>query len=291
MPNIIDKLKETKNQYKDIKQLLKDKKYDEIFEKYGREIYARVIPPKVKKAEIKRLLEKGRYEDIYRKFGEKVYNSHLIQMRKNDVQTETGSKYKGSIEEFKYWLKIKFAPILLSAGLLFSSSMPVLISTTAQSIKRENEIEYSEEIEEYNEHLKEYAKEIQSLNLTDTQIFVKLMYDLLNEIEDYRTPKKYYAYGIDGMAVEKEKVGLPINVSANLADKLNAINPDFKAKSLPVYLSKTKNRFSDTEEIKQETDKNDNNIKNTIRDTIIRELCSYSSLLTRKRVNFSFRSN
>lgn len=279
MPKILDKLKELKKKYEDIQQLARVEKYNEIFEKYGREVYIRVIPPKVMRTEIQGLLEQGRYEDIYRKFGEKVYNSYLIQMRKNDVQTETGSKYKGSIEEFKYWLKIKFAPIFLSAGLLFSSSMPMLISATVQSIKRENEIEYSDELEEYNQHIKEYAKEIQSLNLTDTQIFVKLMYDLWENIEGYKTPEKYDGFGIFRLAVEEEKVGVCRNFADDLVAKLNAINPDYNARNLTVYLSKKEYQFVDIERNNLEIDNPDKkeNLKDVLRNELIRKSYSYIS--------------
>lgn len=280
MSNIIDRFKAVKNQKLDIAQLLKHKDYKRIYEKYGPKVYRSVIPPKIKKAEINALLKQGRYEDIYIKFGKKVYNSYLIQMRKNDVQTETGSKYKGSLEEFKYWLKIKFAPILLSTGLLFSSSMPVLISATAQSIKRENEIEYSKELEEYNEHIKEYAKEIQSLNLTDTQIFVKLMYDLWRNIDGYKTPEKYDQIGIERLSVEYEKVGVCRNFADDLVAKLNAINPEYNARTLNVYMSKSEYEYIDIErnelEILDDGENNINSFGKLLAETLVRKSCCSS---------------
>lgn len=288
---LIEKLKKRKEKKQDIKQLLKMKKYEDIYIKYGQKAYIKATPYKVKKKDMQELFEQGRYEDIYIKYGEKIYNSYLTYMREVDVQTETGSKFKGFIEMFKYWLKIELAPLLLSVGLLSASGMPVVLATTSEGVRRENEIKYSKEIEEYNHSIEAYAKEIKELNLTDTQIFVKLMYDLWNDIEGYKTPEKYDDIGVFRLSVEKENIGVCRNFSDDLAARLNAINPKYNARTLGVYMSgDSEYKFAKIErnivesgnesenENKEESDKegeNANNDENFFKKEILRKSCCY----------------
>ena len=167
-------------------------------------------------------------------------------MRKIDEQTETGRKLKRNMEYIKFWFKIKFAPIVLSIGLL-SPTIPVMVSITSRNLQRQNSIEYSEEIEKYNESIDAYVEKIRQLNLTDRQIFVKLMYDLWKEIDGYKTPEKYDVLGYHRLSVKFEKIGECRNFSDDLVAKLNAINPEYHARNLVVRLQSSEYQLMDIE--------------------------------------------
>ena len=139
---IIEQVLRTKERYKDVKLLLKKKNYDEIFTKYGQNIYSKSVPYKVRKKDADNLFEQGRYEEIFRKHGYIKYENYLEKMREIDVLTETGSKPKATIERIKYWFKIKFAPFLLSAALSITAA-PATLSVGFEDVKNRNSIEYA----------------------------------------------------------------------------------------------------------------------------------------------------
>lgn len=274
--SLIDKLKKRKEMQQDISRLLESKEYDKVFERYGPEVYRKTIPPKVKRAEIQELLKQGRYEDIRRRYGEKTYKYYLVNMTKVDVEMETGSKVKGNIEQIKYWFKIKFAPILLSLELL--ATPPIIVKAIDDGYTKNtnnNAIEYSEEIKEYNEHIEKYAEEIRNLNLTDRQIFVKLIYDLWREIDGYKTPKKYDVSRYYRLSVYEEHIGQCRHFSDHIAAILNAINKKYNARSLYVRVKPNEYHYMDIERRMLETDNNNNNgFRSPLIEDILRKPCS-----------------
>lgn len=230
----IDEFLRSEERGGDVIRLLENKKYDEIFVKYGQNIYLKTVPYKVREKDVKNLFEQGRYEDIYLKHGSNKYEKYLDKMREIDVLTETGSKTKGVIERIKYWFKIKFAPLLLSAGLAVAST-PFTTSLGVNAIEIENAIEYAEKIEEYDEYIQKYAKKIKNMNLTDTQIFVKVIYDMWKEIKGYAVPENEII-GYLRLTLGIEGIGVCRNFADDITAKLNAINPDYNARNLVVYM-------------------------------------------------------
>ena len=264
---IIEQVLRTKERYKDVKLLLKKKNYDEIFTKYGQNIYSKSVPYKVRKKDADNLFEQGRYEEIFRKHGYIKYENYLEKMREIDVLTETGSKPKATIERIKYWFKIKFAPFLLSAALSITAA-PASLSVGFEDVKNRNSIEYAEDIEKYNEYIKNYAQKIKDMNLTDTQIFIKVIDDMWKEIKGYAEPQNE-VIGHYRLTLQNEGIGVCKNFADDMTAKLNEINPEYNARNLVVYMSDDdyymadiERNIIDTEEIEHIINASDENVDN-----------------------------
>ena len=115
-----------KERKKVIVKLLKEKKYDEIFNSYGQNIYCLYVPKKYRKKEIKELLKQGRFEDIYRRYGAKIYNKYVHIMKQYEIMYETGNKPKSIFERIggtgKFTMERGSRPLML---LLLSRFSPV----------------------------------------------------------------------------------------------------------------------------------------------------------------------
>jgi hypothetical protein len=59
----------SKEDINDIKKLKEQQNYDEIYKKYGRNVYIKYVPKKYRKVELKKLKKEKRYFDIYNKYG------------------------------------------------------------------------------------------------------------------------------------------------------------------------------------------------------------------------------
>jgi hypothetical protein len=112
------------------------------------------------------------------------------------------------------------------------------ISDTEKNIKN-NAIEYAADIEQYNNKINKYAKEINAMNLTDVQVFMKVMDDMWGSIKGYKTPELNLSgfYELD-LATE-EGYGVCRNMASDVAKKLNAINPEYNARVMPVGMGDT----------------------------------------------------
>ena len=234
----IRKIARTEERYLDIVNLLENKMYDEIFETYGQRIYCLVVPKSYKKKEINKMMREGKFEDIYRKYGEGTYNRFINKMQQEDVYYETGSKFKGRINRVKNVIKRKIAPILISLPIAF----PITAIAGEEIIHIVNIIEgakkYGREIEEYDRGLKEKAEEIQKMNLTDIQIFAKVMRDMWGEIDGYAEPEKTIS-GYERLSLKSENKGVCRHFADHTTAQLNAINPEYNARNVIVYLSNT----------------------------------------------------
>ena len=83
-----------------IKQLKEEKKFDEIYEKYGRKIYLKNTPYKYKKDDRNQLAKKGRIEDIYLKYGAFKYRRYLPDAKYKEIK-----KAKGTLSAILYRIK------------------------------------------------------------------------------------------------------------------------------------------------------------------------------------------
>lgn len=219
---------------KEVKQLLKKKDYDKIFDSYGRTIYKISVPKKYQRKDIKKLLEDGRFFDVYRKYGYVIYKQHLDQMRKRDVEYETGSTTKGILHKIKLNILYRVFPYLLSA------TGPIGVATygeeTQKLVKKNiNRVKYAKEIDEYNKKIEEYAEKINSMNLTDLQIFMKVIYDMIQEIRGYAHPEKE-VFGYKRLSLDLEGIGVCRNFADDITAKLNEINPAYNARNVIVWL-------------------------------------------------------
>lgn len=231
-----------KKNIKDIIQLMKEKKYDEIYQKYGRETYLRVVSNKHQIRDIDKLMEEGRFFELYEKYGEKIYLYYLREMKKVDVENELGIKFKFNnylfFENMTQNLKIirnQAAKVMLGLTIV-SGGFSTMISSQYDQVIENNSKVYQSEIKDYDEEIKTYAEHINSMNLSDLEIIMKVMNDMWNSIDGYKTPDMYDAIGYPRLALYMDGYGVCRNMADDFTARMNAINPDYEACNLNVYL-------------------------------------------------------
>ena len=79
------------------------KKYNDINRNLGNDVFKKVVPRKVKKADIENLKEEGRYQDIYAKYGDKALKKVLI-----DAEYDERKMSQGVLKARIWKLKTKF---------------------------------------------------------------------------------------------------------------------------------------------------------------------------------------
>lgn len=220
-----------------IKLLKKQEKYNQIYLDYGAEAYQKYTPSKVKKAELKKFKKEGRYEDIYNKYGPAEHEKILVKAMYEEIKEAKGP-FKAILWNIGKKLKIATAYTALIAATSATTLTGMAISDTEKNIKN-NAIEYAADIEQYNNKINKYAKEINAMNLTDVQVFMKVMDDMWGSIKGYKTPELNLSgfYELD-LATE-EGYGVCRNMASDVAKKLNAINPEYNARVMPVGMGDT----------------------------------------------------
>ena len=219
--------KETKNK---IKQLKKQKKYDEIFINYGRTEYIRNIPKSYRKQEIKKLKNEGRYEDIFSKYGEEEYNKILLHARVQEMK-----EVKGALRAYSWGILQRIKIFTKQVGIY---TVIVLLGISATLIEAgqekidENGIKYEKEIERYNENISKYAEEVKKMHLSDLQIIMKVMDDMWSNIQGYGMPQKDIIGYLELDLATKDGYGVCRNMASDMAKKLNQINPNYNARTM-----------------------------------------------------------
>lgn len=238
---LLERLAQTKDRFNDIMSLRKSgkqdpSKYDEIFQNYGQLAYNIAVPSKHRKAEIKQLMKEGRFEDIYRKHGNRAYKEHIYEMQAIDVYNETGSKPKSIINRIKNVIGRRIAPLFLSTLLIAPPTTGAVIDFSNTHEKEQNKLIYSEQLERYDERISAYANEVNTMNLTDTQIFMKVMSDMWSEIDGYGENTKDIS-GLLRLSLQEDGQGVCRHFADDVTAKLNAINPEYNARNLAVYMA------------------------------------------------------
>lgn len=102
------------------------------------------------------------------------------------------------------------------------------------------------------------------MNLTDIQIFMKVIKDMWTEIDRYASPK-HEIMGLGRLSLEDEKIGVCRNFADHITAQLNAINPDYNARNLVVYMSGgysianiERNILENNETVEDDKEENDN---------------------------------
>lgn len=213
-----------------IKKLKSEQKYDEIFAEFGSKAYVKNTPNKIKKAELKKFRKERRYEDIYNKYGKSEYNKILAKAMYEEI------KEIGGFRKAFLWRMKRFAIRGASLSLATVASFSTLLPMATQKTHEDNAIEYAEEIEAYNEKIDDYASHVNSMNLSDIQIFMKVMDDMWGSIQGYKEPEKDITgfYELD-LATE-EGYGVCRNMASDIARKLQEINPEYNARTIAVYM-------------------------------------------------------
>lgn len=258
---------ETKSQ---IKKLKKEKKYDEIFYKFGTKEYKKNTPIKIRKQELKKLKAEGKYLDIYNKYGEDEYNKALLKAMYGEIKEN-----KGIVIAILWRTKEKIIETFKQVMVIFSGTLllgpPTIALVGADYIKDEvakNQITYSDEIEEYNDKINQYAKEINSMHLDDVQVFMKVMDDMWGSIQGYGIPEKDII-GFEELDLASEDgYGVCRNMASDVAKKLNAINPKYNARTIIVNMGEEgKYTIANIERKTVKEDNNENEEESTVIET------------------------
>lgn len=232
----------------EILTLCKEKQYDKIFELYGQQIYNIVVPKKYKEIDIKKLIEQGKFEQISSKYGAKTYKKYSDYIKAQKKYLETGSKTSVRVNRIKNFLIRHFLPTAFSTTLLLPAAVAPVFIVNEQKQKEKNIIEYQQEIEEYNDRIAKYAEEINSMELNDMQIIMKVMSDMWESIDGYGNPEMDLA-GLYRLDLYDGGAGVCRNMADDVTAKLNAINPEYNARNMACYIDENAgiNEFADIE--------------------------------------------
>ncbi len=217
-----------------IKQLKRDKKYNEIYIEFGMEVYNKYVPTYVRQADLRKLKQEGRYEDIYNKYGETKYYAVL-----KDAMYKEIKETKGTLKAILYKTGQKISSTAKRLGFTTAFSFLSLSSILAlgtESVIKENAVKYESEIEDYNTNISNYANKVNSKELNDVQIFMKVMDDMWENIKGYATPQKDIFGFFELDLADEEGYGVCRNMANDIAKKLNEINPKYNARSITVKI-------------------------------------------------------
>lgn len=226
---------------KDINKLMEQKRYGEIYSKYG-EIRTIFIKNFIKNItiDIDKMIDEGRFEDIYRKYGLSIYEnpSRVIKYLKKDIINETNGMYKFKLYKSKYKLSTNLKSFF-EANLSFTLSLLIFGSGLAINCTEEYNnalITYNEEINEYNQKIVEYADYINSLGLTDLQIIMKVMNDIWDNMKGYGEPELDVRFFERLDLLDSNGTGVCRNIADDFTAKINAINSEYNARNIIVYV-------------------------------------------------------
>ena len=213
-----------------IKKLKNEGKYDEIFAEFGSKAYLINTPRSIKRAELKKFKRERRYEDIFNKYGKEEYNKILIKAMFEEIKEARG------LGKALAWRMRKIFLKGTSLSLAAVTSVSIAFPIANQSTVSENAITYAEEIENYNEKIDDYASHVNSMNLSDIQIFMKVMDDMWGSIQGYKTPEKDIHGFLELDLANEDGYGVCRNMASDVARKLQEINPDYNARTIAVYI-------------------------------------------------------
>lgn len=223
-----------------IRKLVKEKEYDRVYKLYGTDVYLKVAPGRHQRKDIKELINDGRFYEIYEKYGEDIYAKYEKAIMRADVRNEVGIK-PGFInclflEKLKRQMKvIKTISFALGVSL---AAIPGVVMGLSTVTMNENELAYESLIEEYDKEIEEYANYINGLGLNDLEIIVKVMNDMWSNIDGYKNPAETYdSIGFNRLALYNDGYGVCRNMADDFTARMNAINPDYEACNLNVYIN------------------------------------------------------
>lgn len=144
-----------KEKRKILRQLKKEKKYEEIFKQFGQKEFTRSVDKKYKEKDIEKLKREGKFEDIYLRYGESEYNSLLKEIRQREIEEVYGKKsFRANWNKIKNNIKSTLYIMLYSIGSFgIQQGVGQIGATVIESelIKNENKKEYEDLIKEYEE--------------------------------------------------------------------------------------------------------------------------------------------
>ena len=172
---------------------------------------------------IKELAKVRNYDEIYKRYGKFVYKLFELERATAEIKYEGGKMsniFPFSTRKFLYLFKIYTLCLLINYP-------NELLKYLHEQIKEEN----IEKIIEYENYVDEYLENSDFSNLTDLEVFIKLMQDEHKSMK-YDDPKNDVS-GYFRLAM-LNGTGVCRNIADDLAYKLNLINPDYNARMVVV---------------------------------------------------------
>ena len=123
--------------------------------------------------------------------------------------------------------------------LMFSYCSYGIQKSSYKNICDKNTLTYEDEIEAYDKFLEDYATYINSLNLNDLEIIIKVMIDTLNQIDGYGRADNLIS-GYYGLSFMLEGKGVCTSFADDFTRKMNKINPKYNARNVVVYVDEDK---------------------------------------------------
>lgn len=234
-----------------VRKLARKKEYEKIYYEYGPKYFRQYVPEKYKEKDIDKLRGEGKYIDIYTKYGKLDLESKIRAVGK-EFDKNLPMK-NGAIS--RRWNTIKgilsTAAITGITTLITTISTPLLGKAIVTDIEiNKNKTEYEDLIEKYEQSIEEYAKKFDITKQSDMEIIMRCMKDFREGIQGYGDPKLDIA-GYRGLDVMSEDgIGVCRNFAPNVADRLNAINPEYNARLIYLYMESkefVKNNITDTQ--------------------------------------------
>lgn len=246
-------------------RLVKENRYEEIYNLYGRDAYILFADIKYKHQDIKRLLasddyvtllnkygfnqpflssklnkhfkklvKDGKYTEIINIYGYDFYESHKYKIIKSGLSIETGNSVKATGVVFKEMVKDFIRPILKYSYIAIFA-LNILAVQLRSELYEKSINEHQEVIDIYNEKLSKYVDNFKTLGLdNDLDIIMKVMSDMWEDINGYGNPNVegigFYriAFALDNAP------GVCRNMADDFVAKINAINPEYNARTLVV---------------------------------------------------------
>lgn len=172
---------------------------------------------------IKELAKVHNYDEIYKRYGKFVYKLFEFERTNAEIKYEGGKMsdiFPFSIRKFLFLFKIYTLFLLINYP-------NELLKHLHEQIKEEN----IEKIIEYEDYVDEYLENNDFNNLTDLEVFIKLIQDEHKTME-YDDPKNDVS-GYFRLAM-LNGTGVCRNIADDLTYKLNLINPDYNARMVVV---------------------------------------------------------
>lgn len=219
------------------------KRFDIIYENYGQKAYYDFVPSKYRKKDIKQLLKEQRFLSIYNKHGKNAYNDHLVEMKSQDIQYESGSKLK----KFSYLMRHFLRTGAFSAAATITLALPPAAIYSADNAAKGELKQYEVEIEEYLNHIEVYGEDVKKYNFSDLENVMYIMDDMWQGTLGYGEPSlDLTSYpGLD--MADSEGYGVCRNMADDFARKLNAIDNRYNARVMEVYSHGKQYEFPDIE--------------------------------------------
>lgn len=227
--------------------LIENGLYDKIYLYFGKDKYRKHTPIKVQVQDIYELLVEQRYYHLYEKYGDRVYSLLLPYIKRKDIENEIGKK-EASKDRIKSFIACVLITLIFTNGLIDTALFSIYKRNFADGLERyESDLELRETLEGYDEAIQKYAEYINGLDLTDLEIIVKVIDDMWSSIYGYSCEVDGFSNELayNRLAIYHLGYGSCRHMADDFTARINAINPEYKAYNLAVYMERT--HVNDTE--------------------------------------------